>query len=198
MKRLILLVLVAVSAPVALAFDPAPVRGNRIGILTTDAGDDPATLRVASLMRGYLAGQLKKQGFDAFDTRATFEELERTRALDADYYVEFIRAETNDNPYGFGGVGGRHAGVDLALVVSHVAAGVRLYDGRTLEVMDEFDVEARDRSVIPTAIGLGQRGLGVWVGLPVGLLRSRSVAKEAARDAAISIAGIIESEAGRE
>ena len=198
MKRLILFALVAFPSA-ALAFDPAPVRGNRIGILTTVAAEDDAeTLRVAALMRGYLARQLRREGFDAFDARATLGEIDRGRTTDADYYVEFLRAETSSDPYGGGVVAGRHGGVDLALVVSHIAAGLRIYDGRTLEIIDDVDVEARSRAVVPTAIGLGQRGLGIWVGLPVGLMRSRSVAKDAARDAAQSIAAILETEAVRE
>ena len=199
MKRLVLFLALMAFATAAVAFDPTPGRGNRIAILTTVAAeDDVETLRVAALMRGYLAKQLKRQGFDAFDARATFEEIERNQIASADYYVEFMRAETNSDPYGGGVVAGRHGGVDLALVVSHIAAGLRIYDGRTLEIIDDVDVYARNRAVVPTAIGLGQRGLGVWVGLPVGLMRSRSVAKEAARDASESIAGILETEAQRE
>ena len=184
----------------ALAFDPTPAaRGNRIGILTTNAPDDDvATLRVAALMRGYLARELRREGFDVFDAKATLEEIERSDVDDADYYVEFLRGDSTSHGYGGVGIGGRHGGVDMSVMVSRVAASLRLYDGETLEVIDDFDVYAKGSGVMPTAIGVGGRHAAFWVGLPLYLVRERTVAKEAARDAAKSIAGALESEAVRE
>lgn len=201
MKRTVLLIsMFMMIGTMALAFDPTPAaRGNRIGILTTTAADDDlVTLRVASLMRGYLARELRREGFDVFDTRATLEEIERGADPDADYFVEFIRGDTADHGYGGVGVGGRHAGVDMELIVSKVAASLRLYDGRTLEVIDDFDVDAEGRAVLPTAIGIGGRHTAFWVGVPFHVLKHRSVAKAAARDAARSIAAALEPEAARD
>ena len=201
MKRTVLLIsMFMMIGTTALAFDPTPAaRGNRIGILTTTAADDDlVTLRVASLMRGYLARELRREGFDVFDTRATLEEIERGADPDADYFVEFIRGDTADHGYGGVGVGGRHAGVDMELIVSKVAASLRLYDGRTLEVIDDFDVDAEGRAVLPTAIGIGGRHTAFWVGVPFHVLKHRSVAKAAARDAARSIDEALEQEAARD
>jgi hypothetical protein len=201
MKRTVLLIsILLMIGTTALAFDPTPAsRGHRIGILTTTAADDDVvTLRVAALMRGYLARELRREGFDVFDARATLEEIERGAEPDADYFVEFLRGDTADHGYGGVGVAGRHAGVDMELIVSKVAASLRLYDGRTLEVIDDFDVYAQGKAFMPTAIGIGGRHTAFWVGVPFHVLKHRAVAKAAARDAAESIAGALESESGRD
>lgn len=201
MKRTVLLVgILLMIGTAALAFDPTRgARGNRIGILAkTAAGDDVGTLRVAALMRGHLARELRREGFDVFHARATLEEIDRGAEPGADYFVEFLHGDTADHGYGGVAVGGRHAGVDMELIVSKVAASLRLYDGRTLEVIDDFDVYAQGRAVLPTAIGIGGRHAAFWVGVPLQVLKQRSVAKAAARDAAVSIAGALESESGRD
>jgi hypothetical protein len=199
MRRLVLTFCVVASASAAFAFDPTPVRGNRIGILATMAADDdPVTLHVAAAMRRYLSRELRRQGFEAFDVRATFDEVVETDRADADYYIEFITGYASDHPYGGVGVGGRRGGVDLGLVGSYMGADLRLYDAQTMAIIDDISVEGRDRAVVPTAIGIGGRNVGVWVGLPVRFFRHRAVAKEAAKDAAESIAGILETEAARD
>ena len=184
------------------AFDPSAEwddRGEavRICILRTDFGEHPTTSRVAATMRGFLADELRDAGFEAVESRATYDEVvDGVDSGIADVYVEFVRGDADDDRYGGIGVAGRHGGVELGLVVSYVAAGIRLYDGATMRLIDEFRVEARDRAVVPTAIGVGGRHVGLWIGLPpMRGLRYRAVAREAARDAAEGIGEILYAEA---
>jgi hypothetical protein len=199
MKRLffIALLLIAVGMP-ALAFDPTPARGNRIGILNTATEHDVVTLRVAALMRGYLSRELEKQGFDVFDTRNTIDDLLRGADPGADFYVEFVRGDGDDRGYGGVGIGGRHGGVGMEVVASSMGAALRIYDGETLDIIDEFDAYARDTALLPTSVGIGGRHAGIWLGLPLQILRHRAVAKAAARDAAASIVAAIDPEADRD
>ena len=199
MKRhlFIALLLMVVGTP-ALAFDPTPARGNRIGILNTATENDVVTLRVATLMRGYLARELRKQGFDVFDTKSTIDDLLRGDDPGADYYVEFVHGDGDDRGYGGVGIGGRHGGVQMEVVASAIGAALRIYDGQTLDIIDEFDAYARDTAFLPTSIGIGGRHAGIWLGLPLQILRHRSVAKAAARDAAASIVAAIDPEAARD
>ena len=195
MRHATLLTLVLLAATPLAAFDPsARTEAPRICILRTDYGEDLMTTRVAAMMRGFLAKELREEGFDTIHSRATFNDvLDGEDAGIADIYVEFVRGDADDYSYGGVGVAGPHGGVEIGVVMSQVAAGIRVYDGRTMQVIDEFTVEARDRAVLPTAIGVGGRHLGLWVGVPVMRgLRYRAVAREAARDAAESIAEIVE------
>lgn len=174
-----LFALVGLLALPALAFDTTPRHGDRIGIL----GDGHA----ASLVRTYLRRELTKHGFDAFDVRGTVDNLHRSDAPDADFYVELI-GDGHSSPYGGIGIGDRHFGVDISVVVSRVAASVNVYDGRTLEQIHSFDFHSRNTTVMPTSIGVGGRHLGLWIAVPfVQWGRYRSAARAVAHDAAESI-----------
>ncbi|HUP49675.1 MAG TPA: hypothetical protein VNA04_12890 [Thermoanaerobaculia bacterium] len=198
MKRLAFVLMFAVMASAALAFDPSVAPGDRIAVLGTAGYHDvPVPAPVASLLRGYLVRELRGEEFDAFDTRLTHADLLRGEREDADYYVEIVTGYGTDDPYGGVAVAGRHAAVEIGVVVSRVIAEMRIYDGRTLELIDQVDVQAHDTGVVPTAVGIGGRH-GIWVGLPVmRAMRHRAAAREAARNAAQSIAGILEAEARR-
>ncbi|HUP44495.1 MAG TPA: hypothetical protein VM779_03180 [Thermoanaerobaculia bacterium] len=198
MKRLALFLLVVTHAAAAVAFNPTPVPGNRIGILNTAVvEEDLVTLRVASAIRGHLARELGKAGFEAFETRATLDEIADGDRIEADYYVEFVRGDSGESYGGGIGVAGRRGGVDLGIIGSYVSARLRLYDGRTLELIDELYAEASDRAVVPTSIGIGTGRGGIWIGLPVRMMRNRTVARQAAREAAESIVSLLRGEAER-
>ena len=182
------------ATPLA-AFNPSAETGQpRICILRTDYEEDEMTTRVAAMMRGFLAKELRDAGFETVHSRATFNDvLEGDDADIADIYVEFVRGDAEDYDYGGIGVAGRHGGVELGVVMAQVAAGIRVYDARTMQLIDEFSVEARDRAVLPTAIGAGGRHVGLWIGVPLMRgLRYRAVAREAAADAAETIAELLE------
>lgn len=199
MKRLALFLLVVTHAAGAAAFNPNPAPGNRIGILNTAVvEEDLVTLRVASLMRGHLARELRKAGFETFETRATLDEIAESDRTEADYYVEFVHGDSSESHDGGFGIAGRRGGIDLGIGGASISARLRLYDGRTLELIDELYAAASDRAVVPTSIGIGSRRGGIWVGLPIRLMRSRAVARQAAREAAEEIASLLRGEAERD
>jgi hypothetical protein len=177
MKRLALLFFVLAQAAAAMAFDPTPPRGDRIGILNTVADeDDLETVRVASLLRGPLKKELRRAGYEAFDVRATFDEVIEQNLADADFYIEFMRGDAGD-------VYGIHS----------IFADMRLYDGRTLDLIEEIVVNSH-RGREPVSFGVSTRIGPVWIGLPIAL-GSRGAVREAARDAALEIVEALGGEA---
>lgn len=114
---------------------------------------------VARTVQQDLRTELRALGFDAFDAGVTFDDLRRGDGSSADYYVEIVSSRAGDLPLGGVGIGGRDIAVDLAVVVSRVAAQVLLYDGRTLDLLERYDLAQSRTTVLPTAIGLGGRSV---------------------------------------
>jgi hypothetical protein len=80
---------------------------------------------------------------------------------------------------------------DLAILVSRVATEVRVYDGRTLELLRSFHLERHGTAVVPTGIGVGNMtgDIAFWAAVP--LMRwfhDRGAARDVAADAALAIA----------
>jgi hypothetical protein len=187
MKRLVLAVIVFSMAVPAMAFRPTLHRGERVGVLrplTFDGRDgDVANAVTRSLQR-----ELRARGIDAVDAGITFDDLQREQRIDADYFVEVVSSDADGGPFGGIGVGGDHVGVDISVIVSRVAAQLRLYDGRTLQLIDTYDMQRSAKAVMPTAIGVGGRHVGLWVALPfVHYARYRAAARAVAADAATAI-----------
>jgi hypothetical protein len=66
---------------------------------------------------------------------------------------------------------------------------MRLYDGRTLELIDRFDLRQRRTTLAPTGIGVGRMPFVGWIAVPlVQRAQYRAAAREVARDAADRIA----------
>ena len=184
---LLLMLLVSMVTIPAFAFDTNPRSGDRIGILRSVYEREEGNAYAASLVRSYLRRELQKRGYDAFDVRGTLPDMQDGRGRDADFYVELI-GNGESIPYGGVGVGDRHVGVDISLIVSRVAASVNLYDGRTFEQIDSFDLQSRNTSVMPTSIGIGGRHVGLWVAVPLMQWgRYRAAARAVAVDAAQAI-----------
>lgn len=189
MKRLALFVIVGFMALPVLAFNPGPVAGDRIAVLSTSAGEHETSAHVAAMVQRYLAGELQSAGFDAFDTSLTYDDLAAGSDAGADFYVELVGGERTETQEGdVLGVGGGWAAAEMGTVVARVAAGLRLYDARTLELIDAFRIKARDVAFVPTAIAVGGR-FGVWVDVPLARGAVRRAARGAARDAAQMLAG---------
>ena len=189
MKRALLAALLVLVAFPALAFRPTLRRGDRVAVLRpqVDHGE-----HVARAVSHYLQRELRKQGLDAFDARMTFNDLREVEKNDADYYIEVVASDGDAAPMGGVGVSNRHVGVDVGVVVSHVAARLRLYDGETLELIDELDLRRSSSAVMPTAIGIGGDHLGIWIPLPfVYQARYRAAARAVARQAAAEIAPLV-------
>jgi hypothetical protein len=146
---------------------------------------------VARAISHYLERELRKQGLDAFDARLTYDDLRESDRRDADYYIEVVSSDGDAAPVGGVGVNGRHVGVDVAMVVSRVAATLRLYNGETLELIDELDLQRNASAVMPTGIGIGGDHLGLWIPLPIYGSRYRAAARAVARQAAAQIAPLV-------
>lgn len=187
MKRLVpLLVLFVLAAAPAFAIvtDRAsvPQPGDRIGVLLMSEryanGSDGA---IVHHVRRYLREELRDAGYQSFDAAVTYDDLHRNDEQNADYYVEIVGADASSREHDLGGIYDEHGGVELALSIARVAAAIRIYDGRTLELLHTYDLKGKCRAVVPTDVSLGVRGLFVWLAMPV---IEHAQVKAAAHDAA--------------
>lgn len=144
---------------------------------------------VAKTVQADLRDELRALGFDAFDARVTFDEARRN-GVNADYFVEILSSHDMNHPVGGGAVAGSNVAVEVALVVGRVAAAVRVYDGHTLQRIDEFDLEKSNAALLPTGVGIGGRSVWAFLAIPfIQYGEYRTAAHEVARRAAERIAG---------
>lgn len=164
--------------------------GDRIGVLRMSSRyAEGADETVATTLQKDLRRELRAVGFDAFDARASYDDLSRGSVSHADYYVEVVSSDADNRSVGGGGAAIGRVAVDIDVVVSRVAAEIRVYDGRTLELVDRFDLRNRRTAVVPTGIGVGHRFVWAFIALPlVQYGQYRSAAHEIARQAAERIA----------
>jgi len=173
----------------SFAFDTSkPHRGNRIGVLLlSQRTTDSSELRAASAVRGALTEELRKAGFDAFEVPATYDQLARD-SDDADYYVEVISTDGEMHDRGSIDVDDGHVGADVGILVTRVAAQLRLYDGHSLELVDRFDLS--HRKVAPTLHAVSVGGRHGFFSMAVPWIRNaqyRGVARDVAGEAASKI-----------
>lgn len=184
------LLLLLVSAPLLALNTNVLRRGDRIGVLRmSDQFDADMERAVVRTLESDLPRALRARGFDAFDARLTYDDLRRGDAGGAAYYVEVVSARAGEREAaGIGaGVGGVYTTVSV--VVARVAAEVRLYDGKSLALIDRFDLSEKRTSVAPTSVGLGGRYLWAELALPfMQYGQYRSAAHDVARQAAERIA----------
>ena len=178
MKRALFLCLAALPA-----FGLTPLtRGNRIGILR-------APESFANAIGTNLRDELSQRGFKAFDARGTFEDVQRGGVSAADFYVEVVWSDATQHHVASVGANVGPAVVDVGVVVARVAAELRLYDGRTLELIDRYDLRDSRTAVAPTGVGLGTRSLWGYIVLPIVQRQQyRAAAHEVAVQAAERIA----------
>lgn len=190
MKRALLLGLLLATTPLFAINTSTLHRGDRIGVLRMPEQFDAASERtIANVIEGDLPRVLRERGFDAFDARRTFEELRDGDAPPAAFYVEVVGARASGRDVGGIGVGLDNVGTTLGVVVSRVAAEVRLYDGKSLALVDRWDLSKKSTTVAPTSVGVGGRFVWASVALPfVHYGQYRSAAHDVAREAAERIA----------
>lgn len=190
MKRALVTALLVVVAVPAMAFKTTVRRGDRVAILRPQISDTyHGEQRVANTVCMYLRRELRDRRIDAFDAGLTWDELVREGKTDADYYVEVIGGDADSAPVGGVGIGNRNVGVDVGVVMARVAATLRLYDGRTLELIDTLDLRRSSSAIMPTAIGVGRDHFSLWIAIPfVQGSRYRAAARALAQDAAEQIA----------
>ena len=189
MKRGILLPLLLAALPAFGLTKTAASHGNRIGILriSTEFSADVDRALAATLQK-QLTKELRSRGFEAFDAEMTFEDARR-EAPNADYFVEIVSGYAANRDTGGAGVGVGHVAVDLSVVTTRVAAELRLYDARTMEMLDRYDLTRRKTTVVPMGVDISTRFLWGFVALPlVDRIQYRSATHAIARDAAERIA----------
>jgi hypothetical protein len=190
MKRLALILGFAITVP-AFALTQSPRPGDRIGVLRmSDRYERSAEESVARTVQTDLRRELQDLGFDAYDARLTYDELSRHSLPAAEYFVEIISSHSADHPVGGVGVGSGAVSVEVGVVLAQVAAEVRVYDGRTLNPVAQFDLHKRHTAVLPMGIGLGGRSVWAYFALPfMQYGQYRAAAHAVARQAAERIAG---------
>ena len=193
MKRsLLLFVVLALIVSPSFAFDPTRPAVHRITLLQAPMykGTD-FELQIARGVREGLLRELRGRGFDVTDSGSTYADVQRDASAVSGLYVELAPSDAHSERSGDVAVSGRSVGVDVAMLVSRVAAELRIYDGRTLELIARRHLSKADVSVVPTGIGIGSYRMSVWFGLPFfQYARYRAAARAVVKDAAAEIAGI--------
>ena len=183
----LLLCVLLSGATTASAFD-ATKTAERVAVLR---GESDAQIAIARALRR----ELRERGFDAFDAERTYAELMEDRGAIADYYVEIAYAHPRVEDYGGIGIGGRHADVELGIVVSRLNAELRIYDGETLELLSSENLSKRKTALLPTSVGIGGGSIYAVLALPlIERAQQRRVARAAARDAAAMVVDVIRGE----
>jgi len=190
MKRLIVLITCAMTVP-AFAITVTPHPGDRIGVLQiSDRYEYGSEQTVANTVKRGLHRELRSLGFDTFDARTTYDDLLRNGPQNADYYVEVASGHAAGRPVGGVGAGVGGVAVEVSVVVARVAAEVRLYDGRTLNLIERYDLAQNNTAVVPIGIGIAGRSIWAAIMLPfVQYGQFRSAANAVAHQAALRIAG---------
>jgi hypothetical protein len=190
MKRALIAAALCLIAASAFAIDASVKRGDRVGVLTTSERHAYDTeRRIADAVQNYLRSELNARGFDAFRASETYDQLQREDRANADYYVEIVSSNGDSNMVGGGAIGSGPVVAEIGVVVARVAAEMRLYDGKTLELIDRFDLQQRKTTIAPTGIGVGRMPFVGWIAVPlVQRAQYRAAARSVARDAADRIA----------
>jgi len=189
MKRVLGIVLLLVATPLLAINTSVLRRGDRIGVLRMSENFDGAEQTVANAIESGLPRALSDRGFEAFDTQRTYDDLRRGDVADAAYYVEVVGAHARDREAAGVSVGAENVYANIGVLVSRVAAEVRLYDGRTLELVDRWDLSKRSAAVVLTSVGIG--GGFFWGAITLPIIHHgqyRAAARDVAQQAAERIA----------
>jgi hypothetical protein len=169
---------------------PSGKRALRVGVLhTSDRWAEASYDSAAAAIEHEMAQQLRKAGLDAWDTHCTLEQIDGREDREADLYIEVSGGDARLREIGGIDIGTRHVATSIGVVVSKIAAEVRLYDGRSFELIDRFDLARSRTAVVPTSIGFGDRGIFAFAVLPViDHFQYRAAVRDVAEDAARRIA----------
>lgn len=187
MRRLALIATLLAALP---AFAIHPDAPSRFGVLRFSARySESADAQVARTIQDALRAELSRAGFVAFDAGVALDEL-RGDENGADLYVDVIGSRESETQAGSIGVGTSNIWADLGLLISRVAAEVRVYDGRTLQLVRTYAIDKKSMSIVPVSVGAGHvsSAAAVWVAVPaMRWWQARSAARDVAIDAASKI-----------
>jgi hypothetical protein len=189
MKRAsLVLSLFILATPVwALKGAPDGKRPLRIAVLhTSDRWGDPGMDAAAAAIEHEMVGQLRKRGADAWEARRTLEDVPNDDATsEADLLVEVTAGPGGQREVGGIGVSDTHVSTTLGVVLSRVAAEVRLYDAHTHELVDHYDLSKSKTAVVPTSLGFGDSRFFVYSVVPIARhFQYRSAVRDVAAEAA--------------
>ncbi len=192
MKRAaFVLALLAIAIPsFALKGTPDGKRPMRIGILHT--GDEWADLKydsAAVAIEHEIALQLHERGLDAWETHRTLKDAFQDNVEPADIYVEVSGGEARLREIGGLDISGPHVATTLGVIISKAAAEVRVYDGRTLDLIDRFELSQRKTALVPTSFGLREGPIIGFTVVPIFQhLQYRAAVRDVAKEAVQRIA----------
>src|SRR5262249_6050701 len=192
MKRALTFILSCAIAVPAFSFIATPRPGDKIGVLRIAGHFNNHTERsVAGTVPSSLVGELNALGFQAFDAKTTYDELQkRPGTRDAAYYVEVVAGGADGHQAGNVGAAIGHVAVQVGVLVANVAAQVRLLDGQTLNVLQTYDLQKDSTAVVPTGIGFAGYPIFAAIALPIFQYgQYKMAAHEVAYQAALRIAG---------
>jgi hypothetical protein len=186
--RSTVLALALLTVPAAFAIDTRshPIR---IAILAPAPQEmDRRDQRTSNLVRGGIGRELRGRGYDADVVRDGFDDVQRGGGPRADYYVEVSGwADTSGPVVGVGVPVTPSVAAQVEVLVSRVAASLRVYDARTLEVVYSSDL-SQNRAAVAPGIGVGGRAVWAYFALPfVEWTGHRLAANGVARQAALEI-----------
>lgn len=187
MKPLTLALVFLATAAAVFAFDPT-VRGNRIGVVDVTGRYPSPDASVAQSIERRLCEELRDRGFDAFQVETPIDRLVPFDPANADYYVEIVGTGGASVPVADASLGAGRVAVDLGVLVSHVATRLRLYDGRSLDLLQTFNLEKHSTAVVPTGFGLWTGHVAFGIATPARWLQDRTLMHRVAVDAASNIA----------
>jgi hypothetical protein len=143
-------------------FSAAPAEEHELGGWTPE-------LTIAKVMER----ELRRRGYETSVLNRTVASLFEDgleESVQADIFVEIAADQHDGEGWGAIGTGGRVGSVDVggtvAIVRSVFAANVRIYDGRTGEVLDEFELSSRALTPALSSISLGGDHAWLTIGVP--------------------------------
>lgn len=192
MKRAaLLLALFAIAVPsFALKGTPDGRRPMRVGVLHTgDGWADGNYDRAASAIEHEIVAQFHERGINAWETHRTLKDAFQDNVEPADLYVEVSGGDGRQREIGGLDISGPHVATTLGVIISKAAAEVRVYDGRTLDLVDRFELSKRKTAVVPTSFGLRDGPIIGFAIVPVFQhLQYRAAVRDVAKEAAERIA----------
>jgi hypothetical protein len=192
MKRpLVLLACALFFVQPLFSFDTNRHAGNRITVLAAPHYDRSADEdRVARRIRERLVRELRERGFDAQDGGISYDEMQRRGTSESGLLVELAPADSSERSIADASVRVPSGVVDISVVVSRIAAELRVYDGRSLELVAKRHLHSQAASVVPTGAGVGSRTISIFLGLPIDYARYRAAINGVADDAANEISNL--------
>lgn len=186
MKRALLLLPAAFLALPAFSFDANRRDVHRVTLLRTSIynGGESET-EIAARVRRQLVRALRERGVDAVDGNLTYDEWRRSGQSDSDLYVELVPVDTHQRPVAGVGLPLAHGDVEIAVIVSRVAAELRVYDGASLDVIARRRLRRENTDVVPAAVGVGTYRMSAVFVLPIAeYVRTRRAVNAVAGEAA--------------